>query len=104
MIRGSLVSLICQETLAISDTNIDKSGPATLTLMSSDVERICGSFENFHELWSGPIEVGIALWLLERQLSIGCIGPVIIVIGSPPLCTFFMLDLPNLSCLQRRCC
>ena len=56
-------------------------GSATLTLTSTDVDRICASFETIHEIWANPIEVGIAIWLLERQLGLGCIGPGITLIG-----------------------
>lgn len=79
MIRGSLVSLICFEAVEL-DT-FTTAGSATLTLMSTDVERICSSFENFHALWANPIEIIIAIWLLERQLGVGCIGPVVVVVG-----------------------
>jgi hypothetical protein len=65
MIRGGLVSSICYQTLAL-DENATK-GSATLTLMSTDVERVCGFFTKSHELWANLIEVAIAIWLLQRQ-------------------------------------
>jgi hypothetical protein len=64
MIRGGLVSLICFYTLAL-DEHATKSS-ATLTLMSTDVERVCASCAKLHELWVNFIEVAIAIWLLER--------------------------------------
>jgi ATP-binding cassette subfamily C (CFTR/MRP) protein 1 len=34
------------------------------------VETICQGFMNLHELWAVPIELGIALYLLQRQLGL----------------------------------
>lgn len=80
MVRGILVSMICSATLGIDSSTASAEGSSTLTLTSSDVDKICGSFENIHELWANPIEIGIATWLLERQLGLGCIGPAVTVI------------------------
>ena len=60
------------------------TGSDTLTLTSTDIDRICSSFENIHELWANPIEIGIALWLLERQLGVACVAPAIVVICELP--------------------
>ncbi|KAK1987265.1 ABC transporter [Colletotrichum cereale] len=80
MIRGSLVSLIMSNNLEFyTDSAVDSSVP--LTLVSTDVRTICSSFEAIHEVWANPIEIGIAVWLLQRQLGLGSIGPAITIIG-----------------------
>lgn len=79
MIRGILISLVFTETIKLSAYSTAASG--TLTLITSDVDRICGAFENFHEIWANVVELGIAIWLLELQLGLGCLGPVATVIG-----------------------
>lgn len=48
MLRGVLVSAIYAKTTEISITAIDNS--TAVTLMSTDVERIIGGIEGFHDL------------------------------------------------------
>lgn len=48
-----------------------------ITLMGTDVERISTSLRDIHEIWASPIDIGLALWLLERQLAVSCLMPVI---------------------------
>jgi hypothetical protein len=48
MLRGILVSAIYAKTTEISVTALDDS--AAVTLMSTDVERIVGGLEGFHDL------------------------------------------------------
>ena len=38
-------------------------------------EAICEGFQNLQELWAVPVELGIALWLLERELSLAFLAP-----------------------------
>jgi hypothetical protein len=39
------------------------------------VETICQGLTTIHELWAVPVELGIALWLLERQLGLAFLAP-----------------------------
>jgi len=82
MFRGSLVSLVMRKALTVSAAVAAKKGSATLTLMSTDVERIQQGLEVFNDAWAAPIEVGVALWLLERELGVACIVPGIITIST----------------------
>ncbi|KGO45062.1 ABC transporter, integral membrane type 1 [Penicillium expansum] len=45
-----------------------------LTLMSVDVERISSGLQYVHEVWASPIDIGLALWLLERQLGLAVVA------------------------------
>ncbi|OQD90867.1 hypothetical protein PENANT_c001G04474 [Penicillium antarcticum] len=47
---------------------------AALTLMSVDVERIGSGLQYVHEVWASPIDIGLALWLLERQLGLAVVA------------------------------
>ena len=42
---------------------------------SNAVETICQGFALIHETWAVPIELGIALFLLERQLGLAFLAP-----------------------------
>ena len=93
-VRGILVSMIYTKTVDLSITALDES--AAITLMATDTgmyyfgllsavsysdvnschsETICLGFTNIHEIWAVPIELGIALWLLERQLGLAFLAP-----------------------------
>jgi hypothetical protein len=52
--------------------------------MSTDVERISGGLVSLHDVWASPIEIGIALYLLERELGIACIAPSLLALGTNP--------------------
>lgn len=80
MARGSLVSLIFSKTLTISALANASKGSNALTHMSTDVQRISRGLEALHELWASPVEVGIAVWLLERQMGAACLVPSIIAL------------------------
>jgi ATP-binding cassette subfamily C (CFTR/MRP) protein 1 len=84
MVRGSLVSMIYSTTLNLNSTVASKEGSSALTLMSTDVERICSGLENAHEMWASPIEVIVAIYLLERQVGVACVVPGLVA----GLCTF----------------
>ena len=81
MIRGGLVCIIYNVTLALDAHSAGDS--AAVTLMSTDIERIGTGFSSVDILWAGPIEAGIAAYLLQREMGLACIAPVIISLGEP---------------------
>ncbi|KAJ3495648.1 hypothetical protein NLG97_g3239 [Lecanicillium saksenae] len=68
LFRGSLVSAIFDKTLRVS-SHAASDGEA-MTLMSADIERIAEGMIDVHELYAGPIELGLTLWLLYRYLGV----------------------------------
>lgn len=50
--------------------------------MGTDVERIVQSLRVIHELWASILEVGIAVWLLARQVGAASVLPVVICVGA----------------------
>lgn len=82
MIRGLLVTAIYNKVTTIPSTTEDK---AAVTLMSTDVERITQGLRVFHEAWANIAEVGLAVWLLERELHVGSIAPIVVATGSSAL-------------------
>ncbi|KAF4637009.1 hypothetical protein G7Y89_g1078 [Cudoniella acicularis] len=79
-IRGGLITLIYLKSQDLHITFVNES--AASTLMSVDVERIAQSLQFLHQLWATPIELVLAVWLLERQLGVACIMPVILALGT----------------------
>ncbi len=39
-------------------------------------------FQTLHEIWAVPIELGIAIWLLQRQLGISFLAPASVALIS----------------------
>lgn len=82
MFRGAMVSLIYARTLELQDGVYNES--ASLTLMSTDIDRIARSLETVQDIWAKVVEIGIGIWLLERQLGWVCIAPIIVTVGKLP--------------------
>ncbi|UKZ71355.1 uncharacterized protein TrAtP1_012315 [Trichoderma atroviride] len=77
-LRGSLIALVYQRSLDIRAT---EGGDITaVALMGTDIERIASVMEMFHETWACFIDILIACWLLERQLSLACLAPIALVL------------------------
>ena len=78
MVRGSLIAVIYSRTLSLALSTQYPSAPSAL--MSIDVERICTCLSNLHELWANILEVGIAIYILERKIGVACISPALLAL------------------------
>lgn len=80
MVRGALISMIYRKsgTLGIKDAD----PAASITLMSADIERIVQGWQTMNDIWANAVEIGLAIFLLERQLGIACVIPVAVSIGK----------------------
>lgn len=76
ILRGTLVAIIFDKTLRLKTTAIQDN--AALTLMSTDVERIAIGLQNMHEIWASIVDVGIAMYLLWRQIGAAFVTPIIL--------------------------
>lgn len=80
MVRGILVTMLYKKASSLS---LNEADPAnSLTLMSADVERITQGWQTMHEIWANSAEIGLAIFLLERQLGISCVVPVCVALGK----------------------
>ncbi|OQE25971.1 hypothetical protein PENFLA_c007G05320 [Penicillium flavigenum] len=80
MMRSGLISMIYDQTIDM--TAADLTDSAAITLMGTDVERIVANLKNLHEAWASIIELGIAIWLLEREIGVACFIPLVISLGT----------------------
>lgn len=83
MARGGLVAMLFAKTSLLKSDDVDPS--ASLTLMSADIERITNGWQTMHEIWANIIEIGVAIYLLERQLGAACGIPVGVAVGKSTL-------------------
>lgn len=103
-IRGGLLSLLYNQTLRLSGSTL--ADQSVLTLMSEDFDRIAAGFENSDVIWASPIEVGLALYILYRQIGLACLAPVVFVVGKCKVssCNASHQSLINLCCSVRCVC
>ncbi|KAI1339794.1 ABC transporter [Xylariaceae sp. FL0016] len=93
-IKGGLTGLIYQKAIQIRAA---EAGEITaIALMGTDVERISLAFLSIHDLWGSLVDIAIALWLLERQLSLAALAPVIVVLICIA-CTFLLTEGSKIS-------
>ncbi|KAK0382845.1 hypothetical protein NLU13_9940 [Sarocladium strictum] len=76
--RGCLSAAIYRKTAIAKLTTADDS--AALTLMSTDIEKIIMGGEFVHTIWASVLEVAIGLWLLQRQVGIAFLAPIVTII------------------------
>ena len=81
MTRGGLVSLVYARSMNLDPKDQAKAG-AALTHMNADIELITAGAFYIHELWSSPVEIAVGIWLVERQLGVACLIPVVIAIRT----------------------
>lgn len=79
-VRGALVGIIYRDMLSVRAQS-DNSSMA-LTLMSTDVDRICMSGRWLVDLIPNIIQVGIGLYILGIQLGAVCVAPLVVALLS----------------------
>lgn len=86
MIRGILTAAVFRKTTRIQIAAADDK--AAVTLMSTDVDRIVTGLREIHELWANLIQIAIATYLLEIELSYACIAPMVVAALSFAVITY----------------
>ncbi|KAK3371045.1 P-loop containing nucleoside triphosphate hydrolase protein [Lasiosphaeria ovina] len=76
MLRGALVAAVYAKTATLGLGDVDPA--AAMTLMSADMERIVQGCQTMHEVWANAAEVGVAIFLLQQQLGVACVVPVVV--------------------------
>lgn len=99
MMRGGLISMLYGKATDIALVDVDPAN--SITLMSADIERIVQGMQTGHEIWSNFIEVGLAIYLLERQLGVACAIPIAVAVGKSTLAHGSMSQL--MRRVQYRC-
>jgi ATP-binding cassette, subfamily C (CFTR/MRP), member 1 len=79
-VKGGLIGLVYQETMKAR--TVDLGETTAIALMGTDVERIGYNFLQIHEIWASVIEIGVAIWLLEQQVFLACLAPVVVILST----------------------
>lgn len=78
-VKGGLIGLVYQETMRARTADVGET--TAIALMGTDIERIGSNFLQIHELWASVIEIGVAIWLLEQQVFLACLAPVVVILS-----------------------
>lgn len=84
-IKASLIMIVYQKTLLTSKIALSNmSNGEILNFISVDTDRIVNFCQSFHQFWSLPVQVMIALFLLYQQLNYCfAIGIAFVIIVIP---------------------
>ncbi|PWY87876.1 P-loop containing nucleoside triphosphate hydrolase protein [Aspergillus sclerotioniger CBS 115572] len=74
IMRSMLVVALYKKTQHLDTATVSNS--AALTLMSTDTESICNNLMRLDALFASPIEVGLALFFLGKQVKLACLASV----------------------------
>lgn len=77
-VRGILIAAVHLKSLTLPADKIADAG--TLSLISNDTNRITMSLTFVDQAFAAPLEIAVAVYLLEAQISVVCIAPVLFAI------------------------
>ncbi|KAJ5598777.1 hypothetical protein N7537_008861 [Penicillium hordei] len=69
-VRGGLVTLIFTKVMDLEASEAKDS--AAVTLMSTDVDGVASGLQKIHDIWASVIELGLGVYLLQRQVGAAC--------------------------------
>lgn len=102
-IRTALISAIYRKSLRISSAaKKDTTVGEIVNLMSVDAQRFFELISYVHVLWSGPMIIGIAIYLIWQQLTFGVISGILVMILITPLSGVIAAKLRNLQVEQMK--
>lgn len=88
-LRGALVDMIYRKSLRMHLNTASQIGDgAVANLMAVDLERFCRAIVPFHLLWAGLLQVGIAAFLLYRELGwtfVSSLISIAVCLAFPPI-------------------
>lgn len=85
-LRAAIACIVFRQTLELNAASLSAVGSGRVqTLMSVDAEQLVALCVGFHELWSLPLQIGVALWLLYTQVQFAFLAGLDIVILIIPL-------------------
>jgi ATP-binding cassette subfamily C (CFTR/MRP) protein 10 len=85
-LRAAVTCAVFRRTLELNAAALAGVGTGRVqTLMSVDADRLVGLCAGAHELWSLPLQIAAALWLLHTQVDFAFLAGLAIVLAIIPL-------------------
>ncbi|KAK4500247.1 hypothetical protein PRZ48_008436 [Zasmidium cellare] len=78
-IRGIIITAVHSKALTLDSSKLGDN--TALTLISADVNRICSSLQDIDQIFAAPVEVGVAMYLLQRQIGVSCVAPIAVTLA-----------------------
>ena len=85
-VRSAIVSVVYSKACSVSGLAKRAFGSGRVTnVMSTDTDRICDIFTTFHDFWSLPVQIGVALFLLHAQVGVALVAGLGVVLLLIPI-------------------
>lgn len=85
-VRTSIISLVYSKSLKITEKEKLRFGVGQITnIMSVDTSQAMNGVVSFHEFWSLPVQITVALILLYRQVGVALVAGVGIIVLLIPI-------------------
>ncbi|XP_011073322.1 ABC transporter C family member 13 [Sesamum indicum] len=85
-LRSSIMTIIYRKCLCVSLAEKSKFSEGEIqTFMSVDADRIVNLCNSVHDVWSLPLQIGVALYLLYKQVKFAFVSGVAITILLIPV-------------------
>lgn len=102
-IRTGLISAIYRKALRVSSAaKKDTTVGEIVNLMSVDAQRFFELVSYIHILWSAPIVIGVAIWLIWRILGIAVVSGLVVMVCMIPLSGIIAAKLRDLQIIQMK--
>lgn len=82
MIRGSLTSMIYDQTLCLQSSH---GRDEVVTAISTDMDRMALGLCTYYECWAAPIELGVFFWLIYREIYAISLASMLLSLGLSSL-------------------
>jgi ATP-binding cassette, subfamily C (CFTR/MRP), member 1 len=102
-IRSGLVAAIYRKALKISSVSKRSTTVGEIVnLMAVDAQRFFELMPNLHILWSGPLIIGVSIYLLWQYLGIAVLSGLAVTISTIPISVYCAYKLKMLQIEQMR--
>ena len=96
--RAAIISTVYRKTLCVSSVVMSAfSSGEVVNFMSTDTDRIVDFCPSFHQFWSLPVQVSVALYLLYQQVGIAFLAGVGFAVLLVPINRWLALKIGQLS-------
>lgn len=77
-LRSVFISAVYSKILASKDFGSIKND--AISSMTVDVENFINGMRQIHEIYANVLQIGFATWMIERQIAIGSVAPIVVAI------------------------
>ncbi|XP_067143928.1 LOW QUALITY PROTEIN: ATP-binding cassette sub-family C member 10 [Centruroides vittatus] len=85
-IRVSLITAVYRKILNVNKSTLSKFNSGEIVnFMNTDTDRVVNFCQSFHEVWSLPLQIAIALFLLYNQVGIAFVSGVVFAVLLVPI-------------------